>query len=86
MIGKKSGFIAIVKEKAPHVLTTHCVLRRQTLASKTLSKKLKEVMKITVQAVNFIRGRALNHRLFKNSVMRLEQNTVCYCTTQRYRG
>ncbi|XP_076030406.1 protein FAM200C-like [Oratosquilla oratoria] len=65
MIGKKSGFVAMVKEKAPHVLTTHCVLHRQALASKTLPKKLKEVMGVVVQTVNYIRGRALNHRLFK---------------------
>ncbi len=65
MIGKKSGFIAMVKEKAPHVLTTHCVLHRQALASKTLPKKLKEAMRTVVQTVNFIRGRALNQRLFK---------------------
>ncbi|XP_068209209.1 protein FAM200C-like [Palaemon carinicauda] len=38
----KSGFVSIVKEKAPHVLTTHCVLHRQALASKTLPKILKE--------------------------------------------
>ncbi|XP_068250391.1 protein FAM200C-like [Palaemon carinicauda] len=65
LIGKKSGFVAIVKEKAPHVLTTHCVLRCQALASKTLPKILKEAMGIVVQTVNFIRGRPLNHRLFK---------------------
>uniref|UniRef100_UPI0035900B4B protein FAM200C-like n=1 Tax=Myxine glutinosa TaxID=7769 RepID=UPI0035900B4B len=65
MIGKKSGFVALFKEKAPHVLTTHCVLHREALASKTLLKKLKEVMVIVVQTVNFIRGRALNHRLFQ---------------------
>lgn len=33
MIGKKSGFVAMVKKKALHVLTTHCVLHRQALAS-----------------------------------------------------
>uniref|UniRef100_UPI003590248B protein FAM200C-like n=1 Tax=Myxine glutinosa TaxID=7769 RepID=UPI003590248B len=65
MIGKKSGFVALVKENAPHVLTTHCVLHREALAFKTLSMKLNEVMVIVVQTVNFIRGRALNHRLFQ---------------------
>ncbi|XP_076047372.1 protein FAM200C-like [Oratosquilla oratoria] len=65
MVGKIPGFVAMVKDKAPHVLTTHCVLHRQALASKTLPKKLKEVMGVVVQTVNYIRGRALNHRLFQ---------------------
>ena len=65
MIGKNSGFVALVKEKAPNVVITHCVLHRQALASKTLPKNLKEVMQVVVQTVNFIRGRALNHRLFQ---------------------
>ena len=47
IIGKKSGFVAMVK-KAPHIFTTHFVLHIQALISKTLPKKLKEVMGIVV--------------------------------------
>lgn len=43
----------------------HCFLHRHSLASKTLSPKLKSVMDTTVHAVNFIRSRALNPRLFQ---------------------
>ncbi|XP_013781361.1 protein ZBED8-like [Limulus polyphemus] len=36
MMGVRSGFTALVKQKAPHVITTHCVLHRHALAAKTL--------------------------------------------------
>ena len=86
MIGKKSGFVAIVKEKAPHVLTTHCVLHRQVLAFKTLPRKLKEVMGILVQTVNFIHGHALNHRLFQKFCDEIgaEHSVLLYHTEVRW--
>ena len=65
MMGVKSGFTSLVKKKAPHVISTHCVLHRYALASKTLPPTLKIVMDKIIQTVNFIRARALNHRLFK---------------------
>lgn len=36
MMGVRSGFTALVKQKAPHVITTHCFLHRHALAAKTL--------------------------------------------------
>jgi hypothetical protein len=63
MLGKKSGFGALVQ--VPQVVVIHCFLHRHALASKTLSPRLKSAMDTAVQAVNFIRSRALNHRLFK---------------------
>uniref|UniRef100_UPI00358F611A protein FAM200C-like n=1 Tax=Myxine glutinosa TaxID=7769 RepID=UPI00358F611A len=65
MMGKRSGFVALVKDKCPDVIVTHCVLHRHALATKTLPKELGDVMAIVVTAVNFIRARALNHRLFQ---------------------
>uniref|UniRef100_UPI00358EC2D2 protein FAM200C-like n=1 Tax=Myxine glutinosa TaxID=7769 RepID=UPI00358EC2D2 len=64
MMGKRSGFVALVKDKCPDVIVTHCVLHRHALATKTLPKELGDVMAI-VTAVNVIRARALNHRLFQ---------------------
>uniref|UniRef100_UPI00358FC317 protein FAM200C-like n=1 Tax=Myxine glutinosa TaxID=7769 RepID=UPI00358FC317 len=65
MMGKRSGFVALVKDKCPDVIVTHCVLHRHALATKTLPNELGDVMAIVVTAVNFIRARALNHRLFQ---------------------
>ena len=65
MMGKRSGFIALVKSRCPDVIVTHCVLHRHALATKTLPEELRDVMAVVVTTVNFIRGRALNHRLFQ---------------------
>ena len=65
MMGVRSGFTALVKQKAPHVITMHCVLHRYALAAKTHPENLKMVLPKVLEAVNFIHARALNHRLFK---------------------
>ena len=65
MLGAKSGFTTLVKKRAPHIIPTHCALHRHALASKTLPKYLKAVLKHVIECVNFIWTRALNHRLFK---------------------
>ena len=53
------------EKRAPHVISTHCVLHRHALASKTLPKFLKYVLVNVDECVNYIRSRALNHSLFK---------------------
>ncbi|XP_068232174.1 protein FAM200C-like [Palaemon carinicauda] len=65
MLGNKSGFAALVKERVPDIITKHCVLHRHALAVKTLPSHFKEVLSVCVKVVNYIRGRALNHRVFK---------------------
>lgn len=65
MLGNTSGFATLVKKEIPQVIITHCFLHRQALASRTLPTFLKEVMSTCVKIINFIRSRALNHRLFK---------------------
>ena len=65
MLGQKSGFTALVKADAPHMIVTHCVLHRHALATKTLPPKLAEVLKIVVECVNYVRNSALKHRIFK---------------------
>ena len=64
MMGKRSGFIALVKNRCPDVIVTHFVLHRHAL-HQTLPEELRDVMAVVVTTVNFIRGRALNHRLFQ---------------------
>ena len=44
---------------------THCFLHRYALACKTLPKFLQTILSVAVKIINFIRARALNHRLFK---------------------
>nr|XP_049693356.1 protein ZBED8-like [Helicoverpa armigera] len=64
MLGSRSGFVQLVKEKNPKVITIHCFIHRQALAAKTLPKELYEVLKLCIKIVNYIKKSALNTRLF----------------------
>ena len=60
----KSDLRGLIKSVAPHIAFTHCMLHKHTLVSKMLPSSLADVLKIVVETVNFVRGRALNHRIF----------------------
>ncbi len=64
MLGRKSGFGALVKADAPHIIVTHCILHKHALATKTLPPTLAEVLKIVVECVNYVRNSALRHHIF----------------------
>ncbi|XP_073524942.1 protein FAM200C-like [Phyllobates terribilis] len=64
MLGRKSGFGALVKADAPHIIVTHCILHRHALATKTLPPKMAEVLKTVVECVNYVRNSALRNRIF----------------------
>ena len=65
MLGNNLGFFASLKQEIPHLQGAHCFLYQHALASKTLLPKLKNVLDTSVKTINLIRGRGLNHRLFK---------------------
>ena len=54
-----------MKQVASHMVSNHCVIHKYALVCKTLSLELKSVLDSVVKAVNFIRERAVNSRLFK---------------------
>ena len=56
----------MLKEMNPNLVIIHCILHRCALMSKTLPNNLKEMIYSAVHIVNFIRGRATNHTLFKH--------------------
>ena len=64
MIGCKSGLRDLIKSVSPHIAFTHCMLHKHTLVSKMLPSSLADVFRIVVETVNFVRGQALNHRIF----------------------
>ncbi|KAL4104801.1 hypothetical protein QTP88_020077 [Uroleucon formosanum] len=59
MLGCRSGLATLVKEKNPSTLTTHCVIHRQALATKTLPEELANVVKLAIKLVNFVKSKAL---------------------------
>ena len=63
MLGAKSGFQTLVKNKAPNLVTTHCFIHREALASKTSPDALKCVFDVVIKSMNYIKSSALNNRL-----------------------
>ena len=86
MLGKTSGFAALVKKEPPQVNVTHCSLHRYALASKTLPENLPQVLSDSVKIVNLIRVRALNHQIFKRlcQEMGAEHEVLLYHTEIRW--
>ncbi|XP_067950356.1 zinc finger BED domain-containing protein 5-like [Watersipora subatra] len=64
MLGCRAGFAQLVKENNPLVVSTHCFIHRQALAAKTLPKGLQEHLSSVIKVVNFLKGSALQTRLF----------------------
>ena len=60
ILGHRSGFVALMKQLVPHIVSNHCAIHKYALACKTLPLELKSVLDSAVKAVNFIRGRAVN--------------------------
>ena len=65
MLGNNQNFLLV--ETGNFALARYPLfLHRHALASKTLLPKLKNVLNTSVKTINLIRGRVLNHRLFKS--------------------
>ena len=86
MLGAKSGFQTLVKDKAPNLVTTHCFIHREALASKTLPDGLKCAFEVVVKSINFIKYSALNTRLFRKVCEDLnsEHKQLLYYTKVRW--
>lgn len=65
MLGSRSGFVQLVREKNADVTAIHCFIHRQALAAKTLPNELNAVLKFCIKVVNYIKNSAFNTRLFK---------------------
>ena len=86
MTGCTSGFKALVKNVAPHVTFTCCMIYRYALAMKTLPPGLQEVLTDVVKIVNHIRGSATTTRILKYFLKKLVQTTMFSAFTRRYGG
>nr|ABF20550.1 transposase [Danio rerio] len=65
MTGKHSGVVTLIKEKAPNVVGTHCMLHREALVAKRIEDDLHQVLKDVIRTVNYVKSRPLKHRLFR---------------------
>ena len=64
MTGKHSGTVARIREKAPNVMQTHCMIHREVLAAKHWGQSLCDVLSSCVEIVNSIKARPLQSRMF----------------------
>lgn len=64
MAGKHGGVVTQIKQVAPEAEFTHCCIHREALATKAMPYSLKTVLDAAVKVINFIKGRALNSRMF----------------------
>ncbi|KAF2357581.1 hypothetical protein FHG87_011661 [Trinorchestia longiramus] len=64
--GKYKGFHSYLKKAVPGVFTIHCVVHRQHLVARNLSSdRLSKSLDAVIKAVNKIKCKPLNYRIFK---------------------
>ena len=80
MLGSRSGWVALVKQKQLSMRGTHCMIHREALASKTLLKNLHADL---VVIINMTKGSVLNTRLFHKPCKDMDaEHTVLLFHTQ----
>lgn len=86
MLGSKSGFAKLLKEKNSSIITTHCIIHNQALAMKTLPVHFGEALKIAIKLVNTVKSSALNTRVFKKlcSDLNAEHEVLLFHTEVRW--
>jgi hypothetical protein len=65
MTGKNAGVWARIRAVAPEAKFTHCLLHRESLASKSMSPEVKTVFDQVIRIVNFVKTRPLSSRIFR---------------------
>ncbi|XP_042243125.1 protein ZBED8-like [Homarus americanus] len=54
MMGKNIGMRGILSREHPHIKTNHCIIHRQSLASKDMSQSFSDVMQVVIATVNYV--------------------------------
>ncbi|KAK7886202.1 hypothetical protein WMY93_025823 [Mugilogobius chulae] len=60
----RSGMVAQIKSVNPNIIAMHCMLHGQALAAKDMEPVLHSVLNTAISAVNFVKSRPLQSRLF----------------------
>ncbi|XP_049948187.1 SCAN domain-containing protein 3-like [Schistocerca serialis cubense] len=76
MLGCRSGFVQMVREKKPSVTAIHCVIHCQALATKTLPKELNDVLKLLFTALCEDLGAEYKTLLFHTEVRCLSKGNM----------
>ena len=86
MQGKKNGFVTLVRQRNPNIISVHCMIHRENLVSKSIPEVLRSVMRQVIQVVNFIKSRPLQSRLFAQlcDAMDSDYKSLLYHTEVRW--
>ncbi|XP_046988243.1 protein ZBED8-like [Schistocerca americana] len=76
MLGCRSGFVQMVREKKPSVTAIHCVIHCQALSTKTLPKELNDVLKLLFTALCEDLGAEYKTLLFHTEVRCLSKGNM----------
>ena len=82
MLGARSDFLELVKQKKPNDIGMHCFIHREALGSRTMSQPLKQTLDSSIKVIKYIKASALNTRLFKKLCQDMELSmNLCshYC-------
>lgn len=86
MLGNKKGFVTLVRQENPNIISVHCMIHRESLVSKSLTPDMLIVMNQVIQVVNFIKSRPLKSRIFSQlcDAMDSDYKTLLYHTEVRW--
>lgn len=65
MIGCLKGFCTLVKNRFPHIISSHCIIHREVLMTKSLIQPLQFVMDSVIEMVNSIKAYPKQSRLLR---------------------
>ena len=75
MMSAEKGSAAWVKRQNPATQITHCCIHWEAMMIKHLPQELLETMSDCIEIVNFIKAKAINSRIFFNTMRRNEIRT-----------
>jgi hypothetical protein len=64
--GKQRKAASLNKRPAPEAMRTHCVMHRESLATKEFCPELSELVGTVIRTVNYIKACPLKGRLLQN--------------------
>ncbi|XP_008186759.1 zinc finger BED domain-containing protein 5-like [Acyrthosiphon pisum] len=82
MSSQYGGLQALIRQKAPEMIWTHCLIHREALASQYISCSLNCVLEIVIKVVNYVKIRPVKARFFQKlcEEMGAEHTTLLfYC-------
>ena len=72
-LGIQSGLIKLFKDTLPEVIIIHCLIHRQSSASRVIPEYLSTILKTIIKNMNFIRSSSIN-RLFQKICIEIDSD------------